>query len=91
MVATREIYQTYMSQPLPEHAVEFGHGYTYSGHPVACAAGLATLELLERDGLIEQSAALAPVFETTLHGLRDCPNVIDIRNCGLVGRSSSPP
>lgn len=85
VVATRDIYQTYMSQPLPEHAVEFGHGYTYSGHPVACAAGLATLELLERDNLIEQSAALAPVFETALHGLRNCPNVVDIRNCGLVG------
>lgn len=85
VVATRDIYQTYMSQPLPEHAVEFGHGYTYSGHPVACAAGLATLDLLERDNLIEQSAALAPVFETALHGLRNCPNVVDIRNCGLVG------
>ena len=85
VVATRDIYQAYMSQPLPEHAVEFGHGYTYSGHPVACAAGLATLDLLERDNLIEQSAALAPVFETALHGLRSCPNVVDIRNCGLVG------
>lgn len=85
VVATRDIYQAYMSQPLPEHAVEFGHGYTYSGHPVACAAGLATLDLLERDNLIEQSAALAPVFETALHGLRNCPNVVDIRNCGLVG------
>ncbi len=85
VVASSEIYQTYMSQALPEHAVEFGHGYTYSGHPVACAAGLATLELLEQENLIGQSAELAPVFETALHSLRDCPNVIDIRNCGLVG------
>ncbi|MFC6376859.1 aspartate aminotransferase family protein [Tatumella terrea] len=85
VVARSEIYQTYMSQPLPEHAVEFGHGYTYSGHPVACAAGLATLDLLEKDDLISRSAELAPVFEKTLHSLRDCPNVVDIRNCGLVG------
>ena len=85
VVARSEIYQTYMSQPLPEHAVEFGHGYTYSGHPVACAAGLATLDLLEKDNLISRSAELAPVFEKTLHSLRDCPNVVDIRNCGLVG------
>ena len=85
VVARSEIYQTYMSQPLPEHAVEFGHGYTYSGHPVACAAGLATLDLLEKEDLIGRSAELAPVFEKTLHSLRDCPNVVDIRNCGLVG------
>ncbi|MEW6484254.1 aspartate aminotransferase family protein [Tatumella sp. UCD-D_suzukii] len=85
VVARSEIYQTYMSQPLPEHAVEFGHGYTYSGHPVACAAGLATLDLLEKDDLISRSAELAPVFEKTLHSLHDCPNVVDIRNCGLVG------
>ncbi|ARU95707.1 aspartate aminotransferase family protein [Tatumella citrea] len=85
VVASSEIYHTYMSQALPEHSVEFGHGYTYSGHPVACAAGLATLELLEKDNLVAQSAELAPVFESALHNLRSCPNVIDIRNCGLVG------
>ncbi|WP_294901353.1 aspartate aminotransferase family protein [Tatumella sp. UBA2305] len=85
VVASSEIYHTYMSQALPEHSVEFGHGYTYSGHPVACAAGLATLEMLEKENLIAQSAELAPVFERALHSLRDCPNVIDIRNCGLVG------
>lgn len=85
VVASSEIYHTYMSQALPEHSVEFGHGYTYSGHPVACAAGLATLELLEKENLVAQSAELAPVFESALHNLRSCPNVIDIRNCGLVG------
>ncbi|GAA0473973.1 MULTISPECIES: aspartate aminotransferase family protein [Tatumella] len=85
VVASHEIYQTYMSQALPEHAAEFAHGYTYSGHPVACAAGLATLQLLEREQLVGQSAELAPVFETKLHALRGCPNVTDIRNCGLVG------
>lgn len=85
VVASREIYHTFMSQPLPEHSVEFAHGYTYSAHPVACAAGLATLNLLESESLIAQSAELAPHFERTLHALSHCPNVVDIRNCGLVG------
>ncbi|EQA9808142.1 aspartate aminotransferase family protein [Enterobacter hormaechei] len=85
VVASSEIYEAFMSQPLPEHAVEFGHGYTYSAHPVACAAGLATLDLLEKDQLIARSAELAPYFETALHAMRNCPNVVDIRNCGLVG------
>lgn len=85
VVASHDIYHAFMSQPLPEHAVEFAHGYTYSAHPVACAAGLATLDLLENEALIEQSAALAPHFERTLHALRNAPHVLDIRNCGLVG------
>ncbi|WP_142502932.1 aspartate aminotransferase family protein [Klebsiella sp. 2680] len=85
VVASSEIYDAFMSQPLPEHAVEFGHGYTYSAHPVACAAGLATLDLLEKEQLIARSAELAQHFETALHALRNCPNVVDIRNCGLVG------
>ncbi|WP_387466696.1 aspartate aminotransferase family protein [Photorhabdus sp. RM323S] len=85
VVASSEIYEAFMSQPLPEHLVEFSHGYTYSAHPVACAAGLATLDLLDKDHLIQRSAALAPHFEAALHALKDCPNVTDIRNCGLIG------
>ncbi|MDF2783625.1 MAG: omega amino acid--pyruvate aminotransferase [Pantoea eucrina] len=85
VAASSEIYHTYMSQPLPEHAVEFAHGYTYSAHPVACAAAIATLDLLEKESLIAQSAELAPLFEQQLHALRGCPHVADIRNCGLVG------
>ena len=85
VIASSEIYNTFMNQAIPEHMVEFGHGYTYSGHPVACAAGLATLELLKRDNLIEQSANLAPVFEESLHGLKGSKHVVDIRNCGLAG------
>ena len=85
VIASSEIYNTFMNQAIPEHMVEFGHGYTYSGHPVACAAGLATLELLKRDNLIEQSAALAPIFEEKLHSLKGSKNVVDIRNCGLAG------
>ncbi|EYU14399.1 MULTISPECIES: aspartate aminotransferase family protein [Photorhabdus] len=85
VVASSEIYEAFMSQPLPEHLVEFNHGYTYSAHPVACAAGLATLDLLDKDHLIQRSAELAPHFEMALHSLANCPNVTDIRNCGLVG------
>ena len=85
VVTSGEIYQTFMNQAAPEHMIEFPHGYTYSAHPVACAAGLATLELLEREQLIEQSAALAPVFEEKLHGLKGSQHVLDIRNCGLAG------
>lgn len=85
VVASREIYRTFMDQPLAEHVVEFGHGYTYSAHPVACAAGLATLDLLAKESLIEQAAALAPVFEEKLHSVRTARHVVDIRNCGLAG------
>ncbi|SDT91591.1 beta-alanine--pyruvate transaminase [Pseudomonas pohangensis] len=85
VIASSEIYTTFMNQAMPEHMAEFGHGYTYSAHPVACAAGLASLELLKRDNLLEQSAALAPVFEEKLHGLKGSKHVLDIRNCGLAG------
>lgn len=85
VIANDAIYDTFMGQDIGEHLVEFGHGYTYSAHPVACAAGLATLELLERESLIERAAALAPHFEQALHGLKGTRHVIDIRNCGLAG------
>ena len=68
----------------PEHVVELFHGYTYSGHPVACAAGLATLEIYAREGLFERAASLAPAFQEAVHSLRGSPHVIDIRNLGLV-------
>ena len=61
------------------------HGYTYSGHPLAAAAGLATLELYRTEGLFERAASLAPYWENALHSLRGLPHVIDIRNLGLVG------
>ncbi|MDT4825501.1 Beta-alanine--pyruvate aminotransferase [compost metagenome] len=85
VVASKEIYQTFMNQATPEYAVEFTHGYTYSAHPVACAAGLATLDLLKKDNLIQRSAELAPVFEQAIHGLQGAKHVVDIRNCGLAG------
>ncbi|MDP3867040.1 aspartate aminotransferase family protein [Phenylobacterium sp.] len=69
----------------PEGAIEFFHGYTYSGHPVACAAGLAVLEIYAREDLFGRVAALAPLWEAALHALRAAPHVIDIRNVGLMG------
>lgn len=85
VIASKEIYQTFMEQDLAGHAIEFAHGYTYSAHPVACAAALATLDLLERDHLIPQSAELAPIFEDKLHALKGTKHIVDIRNCGLAG------
>lgn len=86
VVATSEIYDTFMNQQAPLHAVEFGHGYTYSAHPVACAAGLAALDVLEREQLVQRVAELAPHFEQALHALRgSSAHVLDIRNCGLAG------
>ncbi len=85
VIASSEIYQTFMNQPTPEYAVEFPHGYTYSAHPVACAAGLASLELLQKESLVQSVAELAPHFESALHGLKGSKNVIDIRNYGLAG------
>lgn len=69
----------------PENLIELFHGYTYSGHPVACAAGLATLDIYAREGLLTRGAALAGLWADTLHGLRDAPHVIDVRTIGLVG------
>ncbi|MGQ4274255.1 aspartate aminotransferase family protein [Terrihabitans sp. B22-R8] len=69
----------------PDNAMELFHGYTYSGHPTACAAGLATLDIYEREGLLTRVAGLAQHFEDALHSLKGKPHVIDIRNIGLMG------
>jgi beta-alanine--pyruvate transaminase len=81
--ASRAIYDAFMQGP-PE-AIELFHGYTYSGHPAACAAALATLDIYEGDGLFERAAALAPVWEAAMHSLKGLPNVIDVRNLGIMG------
>jgi len=78
----KQIYDAFMNGP--ENAIELFHGYTYSAHPVACAAALATQEIYERDGLLTRGAALAKTWEDAVHSLQDLPNVIDIRNIGLV-------
>jgi beta-alanine--pyruvate transaminase len=69
----------------PEGGIEFFHGYTYSGHPAACAAGLATLDIYERDGLFERGRALSPYFLEGLFALRDIPVVADLRGYGMIG------
>ncbi len=68
-----------------ENIIEMFHGYTYSGHPVACAAGIATLDIYEREKLLTRASTLADVWADALHSLRDLPHVIDIRNIGLMG------
>ena len=85
VIAKSEIYQTFMEQGGPEYMLEFPHGYTYSAHPVACAAGIAALDILQREDLPGRVASLAPYFEQGLHQLKGCPHVADIRNYGFAG------
>lgn len=80
-IADRRIYDALMRGS--EQAIEFFHGYTYSGHPVACAAGLAALDVLASEGLVGRAGRLAQVLEDAVHSLREEPHVIDIRNFGL--------
>ena len=68
----------------PEHLIEFFHGYTYSSHPLACAAGLATLDTYAEEGLLTRAAQLESTFAEAVHSLRGEPNVVDVRNVGLV-------
>ncbi|MGN6466938.1 MAG: aspartate aminotransferase family protein [Rhizobiaceae bacterium] len=79
----KEIHDAFMNGP--EHLIEFMHGYTYSGNPVASAAGIATLDTYKEEGLLNRGAELEGYFEDALHSLKDAPHVIDIRNIGLVG------
>ncbi|MBF9035647.1 aminotransferase class III-fold pyridoxal phosphate-dependent enzyme [Rhodobacterales bacterium HKCCE2091] len=83
VLATSEIHDAFMQGP-PE-AIELFHGYTYSGNPIAAAAGLATLETYREEGLFQRAAELAPYWQEALHSLKDHPHVIDIRNMGLIG------
>ncbi|BEV72342.1 aspartate aminotransferase family protein [Paludibacterium sp. THUN1379] len=77
------IYQAFM-ESAPEHVIEFPHGYTYSAHPLACAAAIATMQLYRDEGLFQRAAEMAPLFEGAVHSLRGKPHVRDIRNLGLV-------
>jgi beta-alanine--pyruvate transaminase len=79
----RKIYDAFMQGP--ENVIDFFHGYTYSGHPVAAAAGLATLDTYKEESLFERTKELAPYWEQGLHSLKGLPHVIDIRNIGLIG------
>ena len=83
VLVKKEIYDTFMAQGGPEYMLEFAHGYTYSAHPVACAAGLAALDILERENMVDKVKVLSPIFENAVHSLRGTKHVTDIRNYGL--------
>lgn len=78
-----DIHDAFMNGP--EHLIEFFHGYTYSGNPVACAAALGALDTYVEEGLFDRATELAPYWEEALHSLKGLPHVIDIRNFGLIG------
>ena len=85
VVAQAELYETFMANGGAEYLVEFPHGYTYSAHPVACAAGLAAMDIFEGEKLADRVLALAPHFEDAIHGMRGLKYIADIRNFGLAG------
>ena len=83
VLARDKVHDAFMTGP--EHLIEFFHGYTYSAHPLACAAALGTLDTYAEEGLLTRAGEMAPYFAQALHSLRGEPHVIDIRNLGLVG------
>jgi len=83
VIAAEAIHRTFMEAK--GGGIEFFHGYTYSGHPLACAAGIATLEVYEEEKLFQNSRNLAAYFEQGVHSLQGLPNVVDCRNLGLIG------
>jgi beta-alanine--pyruvate transaminase len=83
VLVRNEIYRAFMEAQAPEQAIEFCHGYTYSGHPIAAAAAHAVLSIFEDEGMFERAATLAPLLADAVHGLRGAPHVEDIRNIGL--------
>jgi beta-alanine--pyruvate transaminase len=84
VVPKTDIYETFMAHGGPDYMLEFPHGYTYSGHPVACAAGLAAMDVFVNDRMSERCAELAPYFEDAVHSLKGLPHIADIRNYGLI-------
>jgi len=83
VIVASDIYQAFMSGPAA--TIELFHGYTYSAHPLACAAGIATLQFYKDQKLFERAARMAKVLEDRLHSLKGARHVIDVRNHGLVG------
>ncbi len=80
---TSKIYDAFMTGP--EEVIDFFHGYTYSGHPMACAASIGTLDTYQEEGLLTRAGDLAAYWEDRLHALAGLPHIIDIRNIGLIG------
>jgi beta-alanine--pyruvate transaminase len=85
VISRQDIYDTFMQEGGPDYMLELPHGYTYSAHPVACAAGLASLDILQNEGLVDRVKSMAPYFEDILHSLKGTKYVTDIRNYGLAG------
>lgn len=83
VIARQEIYDTFMAAGGPDYQLEFPHGYTYSAHPVACAAALAALDLLQKEDAVARVNDLAPHFEAAVHSLKGVRHIADIRNYGL--------
>ena len=83
VAATKTIYDAFMQGP--ENAIELFHGYTYSAHPVACAAGIATQQIYRRDGLLTRAQEIGGYWADAVHSLKGLPHVVDLRNLGLIG------
>jgi beta-alanine--pyruvate transaminase len=83
VLVKKHVHDAFMN--VTEETIDFFHGYTYSGHPVACAAAIATLDLYKDEGLLTRTAELASYWEEAVHALKGLPHVIDIRNIGLIG------
>jgi beta-alanine--pyruvate transaminase len=78
----KSIYDAFMQGP--ENAIELFHGYTYSSHPIACAASLATLYIYQHEGLLTRARELSRYWEDALHSLKGLPHIVDLRNYGLI-------
>lgn len=89
VIVRKHIYDTFMNGP--EHVIELFHGYTYSGHPLACAASLATLDVYRDEALFERSRAMEPIFADAVMSLKGKPGVLDIRTVGLVAAFDMAP
>lgn len=85
--ATRKIHDALMQEP--PNQIELFHGYTYSGHPAACAAGLAALSIYRKEGLLTAVADIENYWQEAMHSLRGLPHIVDIRNIGLSRESNS--
>jgi beta-alanine--pyruvate transaminase len=83
VIVRDHIHDAFMSGP--DHAIEFFHGFTYSGHPLACAAAIATLDVYRDERLFERAKGLENVWADAFHILEEAPNVVDVRTVGLVG------
>lgn len=89
VLVSDDIYQSFMNGP--DYAIEFFHGYTYSGHPLASAAALAALDVYAEEDIGTKVGELEPLFETAIHAMHDAPHVIDIRNFGMMGAIEMAP